>query len=525
MSSNEEVTIPLTYWVDDSKNRVVVAEASGDFVDILFSFLTLPLGTIIRLGNKLEQHIELGCINKLYESVDKLESNVFWNNVCKKMLHSPRNPLESSCQRLKVKVDDTEPTRYFVCHSCSKEKELLLSTFDGGRCQCGKLMRKETKLLEESKEELGRDNGVFVKSDAMFLILDDLRVLRSSVGDSVQTFLKHRHKDISKLTEKSENVGLKEILSILKQALISKCPLSDVLLKNEGSKKYSSSQNTGPIHSKGHVKIKVMVRKSENKILFAEVDAGFVDLLASFLTTPIGSIVKLMKGNLCLGSIRNLYKSVKHLNPSWFVRSSNESLLNIKVAPHFGCKSNPLGEEDSPQYWYGPVVEKDNEGRTMISKKKEMLRDPKKVKLFDPRSSDGAREAGVGFMKRPCLFLVTDDLEMKPMTASSSISYLKELGIENLNDLEEHFIKVRKSHEALDLLRVSLTNNKDALTKSLFSQFWICQRCIPCLGVLGSRQQGKTEIKKEKKEIKKEEKVISVKKRNDEGERDKKEVK
>lgn len=79
--------------------------------------------------------------------------------------------------------------------------------------------------------------------------------------------------------------------------------------------------------------------------------------------------------------------------------------------------------------------------------------------------------------------------------------------------------------QALDLLRVSLTNNKDALTKSLFSQFWICQRCIPCLGVLGSRQQGKTEIKKEKKEIKKEEKVISVKKRNDEGERDKKEVK
>ncbi|WVZ17070.1 hypothetical protein V8G54_010052 [Vigna mungo] len=469
MSSNEEVTIPLKYWVDDMKKRVVVAEASGDLVDILFSFVTLPLGTIIRLGNKLDQHIELGCINKLYESVDNLESNVFWNNVCKKMLHSPRNPLESSCQRLKVKVDDTEATKYFVCYSCSKEKDLLLSTFDGARCHCGKLMKKETKLLEESKEEVARDNGAFVKSDAMFLILDDLRLLRSSVGDSVQTFLKHRHKDISNLTEKSENVGIKEILSILKQALISKSPLSDVLLKNEGYKKYSSSQYTGPIHSKGHVNIKVMVSKSKNKILFAEVDEQFVDLLVSFLTTPIGSIVKLMKGKLCLGSIRNLYKSVKNMNPSWFVRSSNEYLMNIKVAPHFGCKRNPLEEDGSPEYWYGPVVEKANEG---------------------------PREPPVGFMKRPCQFVVSDDLEVKPMTTASSISYLKELGIVKLNDLEEHFIKVRKSHEALDLLRVSLTSNEAALTKSLFSQLWICQRCIPCFGVVGSRHQIKKEINK-----------------------------
>ena len=36
MASNEEVTISLTYWVDEKKNRVIVAEASGDFVDVLF---------------------------------------------------------------------------------------------------------------------------------------------------------------------------------------------------------------------------------------------------------------------------------------------------------------------------------------------------------------------------------------------------------------------------------------------------------------------------------------------------------
>ncbi|KAK7382041.1 hypothetical protein VNO80_00694 [Phaseolus coccineus] len=156
------------------------------------------------------------------------------------MLLSPRNPLESSCEPLKVKVDDTEPIKYFLCHTCSKERDLLLSTFDGARCHCGKLMRKETKQLVESKEELARKNGVFVKPNAMFLIFDDLRVVRSTPSDSVQTFLNHRHKDLSKIPENSQNVGMKEILIILKQALISKSPLSDVLLKS-GSKKYSCS--------------------------------------------------------------------------------------------------------------------------------------------------------------------------------------------------------------------------------------------------------------------------------------------
>jgi len=97
-----------------------------------------------------------------------------------------------------------------------------------------------------------------------------------------------------------------------------------------------------------------MVSKPKNKILFVEADGDFVDFLATFLTTPLGSIMnlkndklscslillayilKLKNGKLSLGSIRNLYKSVKNLDPSWFTKSSNKSLLNPKVASHFG---------------------------------------------------------------------------------------------------------------------------------------------------------------------------------------------
>ncbi|XP_028239493.1 uncharacterized protein LOC114418385 isoform X1 [Glycine soja] len=496
MASNQEATIPLRYWVDNEQKRVVMAEASGDFVDVLFSFLTLPLGTIIRLGNQFQQPVQIGCINNLYESVQNLRPDVFWNNICQKMLLAPRNPLEASYQRLKVKVDGTEPTKYFMCHSCSKGSDLLLSSFDGAWCSCRKLMRKKMELLEESKDEASGVDGVFVKGDAMFLIFDDLTVLRSSPSDSLQTPLLFGHADFSNMQEMSQDVGPREIFSILKHALTSKSPLSDVFIPNRKKiePSYSFSPDTGPSHWKGSVEIKLMVSKSKNKVLFAEADGDFVDFLVSFLTTPLGSILNLMNGKSSLGSIDNLYASVKKLNASWFIGSSNKSLLNPRVAPQFGCGSNPLNasQEYTPTYWYGTVVVKDNnEGRTMISKKKEMLQYPAKLKLFEPRCYDGAREAAVGFMKRPCLFVVSDDLKVRQLTTTSSIQYMQELGNVKFDDLKEHMVEIRKSHEALNLLRTSLTSKEVGLTRSLLKK-WKCQRCIPfwdsILGCVGMEE-------------------------------------
>ncbi|CAJ2670637.1 unnamed protein product [Trifolium pratense] len=47
----------LRVLVDNERNKVVYAEAGKDFVDALFSFLTLPLGTIARLVAK-ESNVE-----------------------------------------------------------------------------------------------------------------------------------------------------------------------------------------------------------------------------------------------------------------------------------------------------------------------------------------------------------------------------------------------------------------------------------------------------------------------------------
>lgn len=98
MAENRETKIPLKLVIDSEKKKVVFAEASSTFVDILFSFLTLPMGTIARLVAKHSDSSNLpgniGAFNNLYASVAKLNSMYFNEKRCKDMLLHTRNSAE-----------------------------------------------------------------------------------------------------------------------------------------------------------------------------------------------------------------------------------------------------------------------------------------------------------------------------------------------------------------------------------------------------------------------------------------------
>ena len=47
--SSNESTIQVTLLCSKANGRVLYLEAGKDFVDILLSFLTLPVGTVIKL--------------------------------------------------------------------------------------------------------------------------------------------------------------------------------------------------------------------------------------------------------------------------------------------------------------------------------------------------------------------------------------------------------------------------------------------------------------------------------------------
>jgi hypothetical protein len=202
--------VTLRVLVDKEKNKVVYAEAGKDFVDVIFSFLTLPLGTIARLVAKDDSNIEafqFGSISSLYQSVANLDQQYLWSETCKDMLLQPRNSMEAYCRQLKLNIDDTEPMRYFMCENwyCrKKERGCLLSLFRNKKCYCGRVLDREV-----FPKCLNLERG-FVKENATFIICDDLCVIPNVFGASLNLLQKLGVETIEAIDEQTVEIDMKQ---------------------------------------------------------------------------------------------------------------------------------------------------------------------------------------------------------------------------------------------------------------------------------------------------------------------------
>ncbi|GKC46502.1 GRAM domain family protein [Tanacetum coccineum] len=72
-----EAKISLKLMVHKEKKRVIFAEADNHFVDILFSFMALPLGTIVRLLEKIpDQKVKaLGSLQTFTDDLRVMPNN------------------------------------------------------------------------------------------------------------------------------------------------------------------------------------------------------------------------------------------------------------------------------------------------------------------------------------------------------------------------------------------------------------------------------------------------------------------
>ncbi|WVY90212.1 hypothetical protein V8G54_035726 [Vigna mungo] len=476
--SNEQVyKVPLKVFVDRNENKVVFAEARKDFVDVLLSFLALPLGTIARLVAKESNipAVKVGSLSSLYESVSHLKEEHLWTQTCKEMLLHPRTSMESYCQRLKLNIDDTAPTKYFLCEDlgCSRKTNgSLLSIFNNQRCSCGKLMNRivspEISTLEKG----------FVKETATFIICDDLSVLPNVLVTIVNLLQKLGVKDMNGIEEQTVDISKREVVDLLKLSLISKNPLTDFVLE-----KKPRVDDFNPINQSWlergdessdegrKIVVRALVRKSNEKIVFADTDEDFADLLFSFLTLPLGGVLHMLEGKSCLSCIDKLYKSVSELSPDRYLRSQRvkEELANPKCAPLFTISDQilPIGEVSLPVYYcntfiYGKEcrVVLDTSTRPRIYGYDMNAR----LEIFDPKSCIGDSGSDKGFVKGPSTFVVTDDLFVTPMSSTSAVSCLNRSQVP-LSDLEERIISVGVK-EGLAILKASLTS-LSALTEGL----------------------------------------------------------
>ncbi|KAF7845415.1 DUF674 family protein [Senna tora] len=485
-----EEQVSLKLLVDKKKNRVLSADAGKDFVDALLSFLTLPLGTIARIVGKDSnlKAVRVGSLSSLYESVANLDEKYFSTETCKEMLLQPRNSMES-LQNPKLNIDDSEPIKYFICENwnCSREESGgLYSTFKNKRCRCGKAMNRQIGLSRRSNNHEG-----YVNELAAFTVSDDLKVIPNNLDSSIVVLLKNLGiEDINSVEEISVDINKNEVLDLLKCSLLSKTPLTDLFLrKKENQEDYESpydfdigkvsAQALAPAEDSNHMKVKVMIKKSESKILFAQAEEDFADFLLSFLTLPLGAVLNLLQGNS--GSIcsDNLFNSLADLHGDKHLKSEEVKNMLIKpqIASQFGVQNQilPVDEAIAPSYsCYSSSYRCDIEDRKgcLISARKYSYSNGEvyaPVTLLAPKSSsvDHTSSSG-GFAKGPTMFMVTDDLVVAPFSSVSVASLLNKSNVP-FHDLEERVISIGPE-EGLSILKASLISSS-TLTMGLLGPF------------------------------------------------------
>ncbi|KAL6126578.1 hypothetical protein ACLB2K_074625 [Fragaria x ananassa] len=104
-SSNSSTSVSLKLLIDTKNRKVLFAEASKEVVDFLFTLLSLPIGTVIRLLTKKGM---VGCLGKLYESVEELNDTYLQPNLNKDSLHAETTV--NSCWKLDDSVENLNDT-------------------------------------------------------------------------------------------------------------------------------------------------------------------------------------------------------------------------------------------------------------------------------------------------------------------------------------------------------------------------------------------------------------------------------
>ncbi|GER43111.1 hypothetical protein STAS_19942 [Striga asiatica] len=430
MSHPKDLKFTLKAIINKQKTKVLYVEADGDFADVLLSFLTLPLGTIVRVLNKHygDEAPVVGSLTTLYSGLRNLDNGLFSSEDCKNLLLYPIRSSEVECRRLKINVDDTPPTRYFRCGGmiCRfRESPNVSMYFRGLKCDCGQPL--DEKIYVRGVDDGG--GGVFIASKASLIISDDLQVLPNVMSSAMQILRNLGIMDTVGIEERSVTFGFNEIMDLLKGSLVSRAPFTELILDKNPMNHVAMKCEIGflPVDLIKQLaetcsanKMTVNAIVSANKLLFAEVDASFVDFLFSLLVVPLGRVECLLRCDTCLNNIDNLHKSVEN-------KSAEKT--NAKPKPSYSIQS--IG-------CLSPLQSVNSSGGCLVN----CYKFPENEVAYSSSQYLPWQEK---YVKRNTMYMVTDDLTVTPLSSFSGFSILNSLKIP-LSEVKELELVVGSEH-------------------------------------------------------------------------------
>jgi len=195
------------------------------------------------------------------------------------------------------------------------------------------------------------------------------------------------------------------------------------------------------------VSLKLLIEKKSQRVLFAEADKEFVDLLFSIFTLPVGTVTRLLEKQNMAGCLHSLYKSMENLSDRYFQPDQDKNfLLNPKVAIS-GAKVPLLLPSVEQSYTASKIYRCGNYHCTYVAN------DPRAIcpscrnqmnseqTFVDPPSEIKASSSSEGgYVKGVITYMVMDNLEVKPMSTISSITLLTKFNVRDLGAVEEKVV-------------------------------------------------------------------------------------
>ncbi|RLM97868.1 uncharacterized protein C2845_PM06G08890 [Panicum miliaceum] len=233
--------ISLKLLVNAKTKTVLFAEAGKEFVDFVFSLLTLPIGAVAKLVSAGTMH---GSVGRLYQSVELIGASYLQPGTDKSDLLQPKVLHPDARELLLLQGGgadgDGEPAlARFRLYTCAGYCATATMEAKATCPQCKLAMSTEVAFVLPSappaaagSSSSSDESGGYVKGVVTYMVTDGLEVTPMSAISSITMINKVAGKDVE-LAEKFVTVGTAEGLALLKAALRSDTVLSDVFLRKK----------------------------------------------------------------------------------------------------------------------------------------------------------------------------------------------------------------------------------------------------------------------------------------------------
>ncbi|KAL5569734.1 hypothetical protein UlMin_026309 [Ulmus minor] len=217
-------SVSLKLLIDTKNQKVLFAEAGKDFIDFLFTLLSLPVGTLIRL---LSTNGMVGSLGKMYSSFENLSDTYIQPNFNKDTLLKPSSPLGSPMTLLSLENDTSSGRKLYVCYQRHVAADTPLAVCP----HCRNNTSEEVIYMGSADPQVGSSGeGGFVKGVVTYMVMDDLQVKPMSTISSITTLNKFNLKEVGALEERIVVLEMDQGLKLLKASLQTENVLTHVFL-------------------------------------------------------------------------------------------------------------------------------------------------------------------------------------------------------------------------------------------------------------------------------------------------------